>query len=123
MRQALQAGELHKFGRLLHEGWESKRRFSRKVSTPRIEQLLSLAEQHGALGGKITGAGGGGFLLFYCEPAYQAAVREALKAEGVPEMAFAFDMQGAQAVVNDPFIDGDQRGGSVWVFTPRNPAA
>lgn len=122
MRQALQAGELHEFGKLLNEGWESKRRFSRRVSTPRIEQLMSLALQNGAVGGKITGAGGGGFLLFYCEPEHQATVRAALKAESVPEMAFAFDMQGAQAVVNDPFIDSDQRGGSVWVFTPRKPA-
>jgi len=121
MRKALQAGELHEFGKLLNEGWESKRRFSKRVSTPRIEQLMALALENGALGGKITGAGGGGFLLFYCEPEYQPAVRAALKGEGVPEMAFGFDMQGAQAVANDPFIDGDPRGGSVWVFTPREP--
>lgn len=123
MRQALQAGELHEFGKLLHEGWESKRRISTKISNPRIDQLYSLALDRGALGGKITGAGGGGFLLFYCEPPYHAAVREALKSEGIPEMAFAFDMQGAQAIVNDPFIDGDERGGSLWVFTPRHNAA
>jgi D-glycero-alpha-D-manno-heptose-7-phosphate kinase len=122
MRHALQAGELYEFGKLLNEGWESKRRFSKKVSTPRIEQLMSVGLQSGALGGKITGAGGGGFLLFYCEPEHQSAVRAALKAEGVPEMAFAFDTQGAQSIVNDPFIDGDQRGGSVWIFTPREPA-
>jgi D-glycero-alpha-D-manno-heptose-7-phosphate kinase len=120
MRQALQRGELHDFGKILREGWESKRRISNKISTARIDQLYALAMEHGALGGKITGAGGGGFLLFYCERSYQPAVREALKAEGVPEMAFAFDMQGAQAIVNDPFIDGDERGGSLWVFTPRH---
>lgn len=120
MRQALQAGELHEFGKLLREGWESKRRISNKISTARIDQLYSVAMENGALGGKITGAGGGGFLLFYCERAYQAAVRQALKAEGVPEMAFAFDMQGAQAIVDDPFIDSDERGGALWVFTPRH---
>jgi D-glycero-alpha-D-manno-heptose-7-phosphate kinase len=123
MREALQQGELHEFGKLLHEGWQSKRRISSRISTPRIDQLYSLAIDRGALGGKITGAGGGGFLLLYCERAYQPAVREAMKGEAVPEMAFAFDMQGAQAIVNDPFIDGDEQGGSLWVFTPRNPAA
>jgi D-glycero-alpha-D-manno-heptose-7-phosphate kinase len=123
MRQALQQGDLHQFGKLLHESWQSKRRISSKISTPRIDQLYALALDHGAVGGKITGAGGGGFLLLYCERPYQPAVREAMKAQNVPDMAFAFDMQGAQAIVNDPFIDGDERGGSLWVFTPRHPAA
>lgn len=123
MYHALKHGELHEFGKLLDEGWQSKRRISSKISTPRIDQLYCLALDHGALGGKITGAGGGGFLLLYCERPHQFAVREAMKAEGVPEMAFAFDMQGAQAIVNDPFIDGDERGGSLWVFTPKHPAA
>jgi D-glycero-alpha-D-manno-heptose-7-phosphate kinase len=123
MRQALQAGELHQFGKLMHEGWESKRRISNKISNAQIDQLYSVALDHGALGGKITGAGGGGFLLFYCERDQQATLREAMKSRGVPEMAFAFDMQGAQAIVNDPFIDSDERGGSLWVFTPRHATA
>jgi len=70
------------------------------------------------VGGKITGAGGGGFLLLYCESDRHEAVRSALHAEGVQEMAFAFDNNGAQVIVNDPFIDGDQRAGSRWIFTP-----
>lgn len=119
MRACLEQGELHQFGELLHEGWQAKRRISSKISTPRIDELYSLGLQHGALGGKITGAGGGGFLLFYCEAAHQAAVRDAMRCEGVHEMAFAFDTQGAQAIVNDPFIDGDERGGSRWVFVPK----
>jgi D-glycero-alpha-D-manno-heptose-7-phosphate kinase len=123
MRQALQRGELHEFGVLLHESWQFKRRISNKISTSRIDQLYALALDHGALGGKITGAGGGGFLLFYCEPPQQPAVRQVMKDQGIPEMAFAFDMQGAQAIVNDPFIDGDERGGSLWVFTPRGSVA
>jgi D-glycero-alpha-D-manno-heptose-7-phosphate kinase len=122
MRASLEQGELHHFGELLHEAWQAKRRISDKISTPRIEKLYSLALQHGALGGKITGAGGGGFLLLYCEPAYQPAVREALSKEGVHEMTFGFDTQGAQAIVNDPFIDGDERDGSRWVFLPKASA-
>jgi D-glycero-alpha-D-manno-heptose-7-phosphate kinase len=119
MRASLERGELHRFGELLHEGWQAKRRISGKISTPRIDRLYSIGLEHGVLGGKITGAGGGGFLLFYCEPANQSAVREAMTKEGVHEMTFAFDSQGAQAIVNDPFIDGDKRGGSSWVFVPR----
>ncbi|MGA7893786.1 MAG: hypothetical protein WCA49_11245, partial [Candidatus Sulfotelmatobacter sp.] len=122
MRASLERGELHRFGELLHEGWQAKRRVSSKISTPRIDKLYSLALHHGALGGKITGAGGGGFLLFYCEAPQQAAVREAMRQEGIHEMAFAFDTQGAQAIVNDPFIDSDERGGSRWVFVPNAPA-
>jgi len=119
MRASLLRGDLHQFGELLHEGWQAKRRISSKISTPRIDRLYSLGIEAGVLGGKITGAGGGGFLLFYCEAPYQAAVREAMSQEGLHEMAFAFDTQGAQAIVNDPFIDGDEHGGSRWVFVPR----
>jgi D-glycero-alpha-D-manno-heptose-7-phosphate kinase len=123
MRLALQSGELHEFGKLLNQGWQSKRQISNKISTPRIDQLYALAMEYGALGGKITGAGGGGFLLLYCEHAQQSALREAMKSQGVPEMAFAFDTQGAQAIVNDPFIDGDEQGGARWIFTPCDSVA
>lgn len=117
-RAALERGDLPKFGALLHEGWEAKKRVSPKISTSRIDQLYALARENGALGGKITGAGGGGFLLLYCEPSQQEFVRAAMAAEQVHEMAFTFDFQGAHVIVNDPFIDGDERGGSRWVFVP-----
>ena len=121
MRESLQRGDLRQFGELLHEGWQAKRRISSKISTPRIDQLYSIALEHGAVGGKITGAGGGGFLLLYCEPGEQQAVREAMGNQDIQEMTFDFDMQGAQSIVNDPFIDGDERGGSRWVFIPKTP--
>jgi len=54
----------------------------------------------------------------FCEPEHREAVRNALAAEGVQEMAFAFDSQGAQVLINDPFIDGDERTGSRWTFIP-----
>jgi D-glycero-alpha-D-manno-heptose-7-phosphate kinase len=118
MREALQRAQLQVFGELLHAAWEAKRRVSKKISTPRIDELYALAREHGAIGGKITGAGGGGFLLLYCDRPHQEAVRKALREVGVHEMAFAFDMQGAQVIVNDPFIDSDERGGSRWTFVP-----
>jgi len=118
MLESLQAGDLSLFGALLDEGWQAKKRISGKISNPRIDHLYELACRNGALGGKITGAGGGGFLLLYCESERQKAVRSALHAEGIQQMAFAFDNNGAQVIVNDPFIDGDQRAGSRWIFTP-----
>jgi D-glycero-alpha-D-manno-heptose-7-phosphate kinase len=118
MRDALLHENLHRFGELLHLGWMAKRRVSKKISDARIDGFYELARERGAVGGKITGAGGGGFLLLYCEPGQQQDVREALRGQGLQEMTFAFDMQGAQVIVNDPFIDGDERGGSRWVFIP-----
>ena len=118
MLVALRSGNLNLFGSLLDEGWKAKKRISGKISTSRIDHLYELARSNGSTGGKITGAGGGGFLLLYCEPEHQEAVRAALHVEGVQEMAFAFDHNGAQVIVNDPFIDGDERTGSRWIFTP-----
>ncbi len=118
MRRTLQQGDLRELGLLLHEGWQAKRRISTKISTPRIDELYSLALQNGAMGGKITGAGGGGFLLLYCEPEFQGNVREAMRRHNVHEMNFGFDMQGAQAIVNDPFVNRDERGGCRWTFVP-----
>jgi D-glycero-alpha-D-manno-heptose-7-phosphate kinase len=123
MRDALRRGELSLFGKLLDDGWKAKRRVSNKIATPRIDQLYALAREHGAIGGKITGAGGGGFLLIYCEPTRHHAVRAALAAEGVPEMAFNFDFHGAQTIVNDPFIDADGKDGFHWTFNPTRTRA
>jgi D-glycero-alpha-D-manno-heptose-7-phosphate kinase len=118
MLSALRAGDLNLFGSLLDEGWQAKKRISGRISNSRIDHLYELARRNGALGGKITGAGGGGFLLLYCEHERREAVRSALRAEGIQEMAFALDTNGAQVIVNDPFIDGDERAGSRWIFTP-----
>ena len=118
MRSALQQGDLREIGTLMHEGWQAKRRISTKISTPHIDELYALAREHGAIGGKITGAGGGGFLLLYCESEFQSDVREAMRQHDIQEMTFGFDMQGAQAIVNDPFINRDARNGCRWTFLP-----
>lgn len=108
MRRALLAADLAEFGRLLHEGWEHKKKVSNRISTPAIDRLYALARKHGAAGGKITGAGGGGFLLLFCEEDHQSAVRHAFAAEGIQEMNFAFDFVGSRVLVNDPFLDHDE---------------
>ncbi len=116
MRDVLLQGELRRFGELLHEGWEQKKKVSAQISTSRIDQLYSLARDNGAVGGKVTGAGGGGFLLVYCERDAQSAVRRALAGANAREMPFSFDFEGAHAVVNDPFLDQDDNSGSQWVY-------
>jgi D-glycero-alpha-D-manno-heptose-7-phosphate kinase len=118
MKAALLAGELRQFGLLLHEGWEIKKRLSSKISNEHINEMYEAALRNGAVGGKITGAGGGGFLLLFCQQGYQQSVRESLVALGAREMGFEFDFQGAQVVANDPFIDGDENGGMRWTFAP-----
>jgi D-glycero-alpha-D-manno-heptose-7-phosphate kinase len=118
MKEALLCGDLEHFGHLLDDAWQAKKRISQRISNPHIDYLYDLARNCGVLGGKITGAGGGGFLLLYCDPARQDAVRGALQGEGLQEMAFAFDSQGAQVIVNDPFIDNDENAGTRWTFLP-----
>ena len=118
MRDSLKAGHLAEFAGLLHQSWIAKKRVSPRISNSRIDSLYELARENGASGGKITGAGGGGFLLLFCEPARQEAVRKALAGEGLKEMTFNFDFQGAQVLVNDPFIDNDEHSASRWTFIP-----
>ena len=122
MRGTLEKGDLHTFGTLLDKGWQAKKRISGRISSSQIDTLYSLARQNGAVGGKITGAGGGGFLLLYCERANQEAVRRALESAGAREMTFQFDTKGAQVIVNDPFIDGDENAGGSWQYIPYNMA-
>ena len=118
MREALRRGNLQHFGRLLDGAWQAKKRVSSKISNQRIDTLYALARAQGATGGKITGAGGGGFLLLYAEPDCRARVRAAMQEEGLQEMAFLFDQQGAQVIVSDPFIDQDAGAGTLWTFLP-----
>ena len=118
MRDALKAGELRNFASLLDESWQAKKKVSAKISNHRIDRAYAAAVERGALGGKITGSGGGGFLLLFCEPERQNDVREALVAQGLREMSFSFDSQGAHVLVNDPFIDNDGLSASRWTFVP-----
>jgi D-glycero-alpha-D-manno-heptose-7-phosphate kinase len=118
MRKALLGSDLRAFGALLHEGWQAKKRISSKISTPFIDQAYQAAIENGALGGKVTGAGGGGFLLLFCEEEHQEKVRQALGELGIREMAFGLDFEGARVVANDPFIDGDEKCGMRWTFAP-----
>jgi D-glycero-alpha-D-manno-heptose-7-phosphate kinase len=92
--------DLAELGKLLHQGWSLKRRFSDTVSNTLIDQAYEKAIRAGATGGKLLGAGGGGFLLLYVEPYYQPAVRQALA--GMKEVSFSFENQGSRLVYYRP---------------------
>jgi D-glycero-alpha-D-manno-heptose-7-phosphate kinase len=118
MRSALEEGNFRSFGAMLHEGWMAKKKISPFISNPAIDQAYEVALENGALGGKITGAGGGGFLLLFCEEEHQNPVRSALAERGIHEMGFELEFEGAHVLVSDPFIDEDERCGMEWVFSP-----
>jgi D-glycero-alpha-D-manno-heptose-7-phosphate kinase len=94
MRDLLLAGKLDAFGDALHRGWEMKRSISAQISTSAIDDLYAQARAAGALGGKLAGAGGGGFLLLYCPRAAQERVRKALGT--LQTLEFRFDWGGAR---------------------------
>ncbi len=99
-RGCLLAGDLDRFGALLDEAWCHKRRFARGVTNERIERAYALARARGALGGKIAGAGGGGFLMLYCEDGAAGRVQRALEAEGLRCMDYRFEADGARVLFN-----------------------
>ena len=101
MRDALVTGDLDSFGEFLHEGWMNKKCISTRISNPAIDRMYSIARKNGAKGGKITGAGGGGFLLLYCHEEHQPAVRQALAAKGAIEMQFIFEFEGSRVLESD----------------------
>ena len=100
IKESLEQGDLERFGLLLHEHWENKKRRSGKISDPRIDAWYELARKNGALGGKIMGAGGGGFFMFYCPNNHKAQLRRALTRAGLREMPYNFDFDGAKVLVN-----------------------
>lgn len=98
-KEALELGDLDTFGKILHEHWVHKKKRSNKMSNPDIDKWYNVAIEGGALGGKLIGAGGGGFLLFYAKEPER--VRAAMKKEGLEEIRFKFDFEGSKVIVNE----------------------
>ncbi len=96
----LNGDDLLKFGRLLDEGWKLKRTLSDKISTDHIDQMYEAATKAGAIGGKLLGAGGGGFVLFFVEPHNKPKVRAALN--GMLEVPIRFENLGSQIIFYQP---------------------
>lgn len=100
VKDALERGDLDEFGGLLDEHWRNKKKRSQAISDGRVDRCYESAREAGALGGKIVGAGGGGFLMLYCPNDCKQDVRRAMTEEGLKEMTFDFDLDGAKVLVN-----------------------
>jgi D-glycero-alpha-D-manno-heptose-7-phosphate kinase len=93
----LEAGKTADFGQLMHEHWEHKKRRSGGMSNPQIDEWYELGRTNGAVGGKLVGAGGGGFLMFYAED--RVKLRQAMKHAGLEEVRFRFDFEGTKTLI------------------------
>ena len=91
---------IEEFGDLLHESWRCKRELSPEVSTPAVDAMYEAARDAGAIGGKLLGAGGGGFMLLFVRPEHQPRVREVLK--DLVHVPFGFDESGSRVVLYQP---------------------
>ncbi len=94
---SLENGSLHDFGQIMNEHWEYKKRRSASISNPQINEWYDYAMRNGAIGGKLIGAGGGGFLMFYAEDKIQ--LRQAMRKAGLEEVRFRFDFEGTKVIV------------------------
>jgi len=95
-RDALYSSDLRKFGELLHQNWEYKKNMASNISNPSIDEYYNIARKAGAIGGKICGAGAGGFFVFYAEPEHQDKIRLALK--DLQEFSINSDNTGSKIV-------------------------
>ncbi|MCL5960812.1 MAG: galactokinase [Chloroflexi bacterium] len=96
-KEALEAGNLTRFAELMNVHWEHKKQRSAQMSNGHIDEWYRLALEHGALGGKLIGAGGGGFLMFYAED--KVHLRQAMREAGLQEVRFRFDFEGTKVIV------------------------
>lgn len=94
MRNHLLRGRLLQFGKCLHEAWQLKRQFSSKISNGRLDKIYQDACDHGAVGGKLLGAGGGGFFIFYVTPFHKHELISHLEATGLSVQPFRFEPEG-----------------------------
>jgi D-glycero-alpha-D-manno-heptose-7-phosphate kinase len=100
-KNALLQGRLEDFGTLLHESWVSKKKMAASITTPLIDEMYSEARRLGALGGKISGAGGGGYMFLYCPYETQPLIAECLEALGALQVGFSFEKNGLQTWETD----------------------
>ena len=96
--EALKSGDLREFARLMDVHWQRKRARSGGMSNDQIDEWYALAMRSGALGGKLIGAGGGGFLMFYAED--KDRLRQAMAAQGLKEVRFKFDFEGTKVLTS-----------------------
>ena len=100
IKEALEQGDLKRFGRLLDEAWDCKKEMSPGITNEYLDRMYGIAIQNGALGGKIAGAGGGGYFMFYCEEEKQNNLRDAMEAEKLGFLDFKFSEKGVTVLNN-----------------------
>jgi D-glycero-alpha-D-manno-heptose-7-phosphate kinase len=105
IRDSIVRGELRRFGELLDVHWQAKKRLSDGISNRQIDECYLLAKQNGAIGGKISGAGGGGFLMLYCEE-NKTRLRDAMKRANLRELNFRFEFEGSKVMFDMVSRDG-----------------
>jgi D-glycero-alpha-D-manno-heptose-7-phosphate kinase len=96
LKNALLQGRLEDFGLLLHEAWMNKKKMANQITNPHIEELYQIARKNGALGGKISGAGGGGYMLLFCKFDQKHIVARKLEKAGGQVVHFTFEPEGLQ---------------------------
>ena len=100
-RKYLEKGEVDMLGELLHVHWETKKKRSQKMTDPFIDECYEVARKNGATGGKLIGAGGGGFLMFYCENNHKPQLIKTMQKMSLRWERFHFDFDGAKILVNN----------------------
>lgn len=106
IRDVIEKGHLRRFGELMHVHWQSKKRLSQGITNSQMDDWYELARRNGAIGGKIAGAGGGGFLMLYCEQD-KGRLRDAMRRAGLRELSFRFEFEGSKVVFD--IVSRDQR--------------
>ncbi|MBT4489635.1 MAG: galactokinase [Rhodospirillaceae bacterium] len=96
-KEAFESGELHEIGAIMHEHWQHKKKRSKAMSSPQIDEWYKFALENGAIGGKVIGAGGGGFLMLYSEDTDR--LRAAMAGAGVREVVFRLEAEGTSTIV------------------------
>ncbi len=99
VKKALEQGNVSEFGRLQNEHWQAKKGTSSKISSGPIDKYYELGMKNGALGGKLIGAGGGGFFMFYCENG-KDKLKKVMMNEGLREVRFGFEREGSKIIIN-----------------------
>ena len=101
--EAVESGNITDVGLMFDEHWQYKKKISTKMTSPHFDKIYEIAKENGALGGKLSGAGGGGFFLFYVEENH-TRFREVMKSLELREMRYRFDFEGTKVLVN--LMDG-----------------